>query len=118
MRREHPRPSAFIRVLLLLLAGILALPPHVLALYQDADGTLWVGTEYGGLWGRQGDHEGRPYRHDPADARSLSCDRVTAIFREWRTLLRRCGGPQPFLSRRHPRESPRAPGCPHRLSRL
>jgi PAS domain S-box-containing protein len=57
---------------------------NILALYQDADGTLWVGTEYGGLWrlvpalgdrvgGDRvgGDREGRPY--------SLPYDRVTAI---------------------------------------
>jgi PAS domain S-box-containing protein len=56
---------------------------HILALYQDQDGTLWVGTEYGGLWSipvgaglapALGDRQGRPY--------SLPHDRVTAILRD------------------------------------
>jgi len=56
---------------------------NILALYQDRDGTLWVGTEYGGLWGipvgaglapALGGREGRPY--------SLPHDRVSAIVQD------------------------------------
>ncbi len=53
---------------------------HILSLYQDPDGTLWVGTEYGGLWGlAPGDREGRPH--------SLPHDRVTAILRDRTGIL-------------------------------
>jgi len=52
---------------------------HILALYQDQDGTLWVGTEYGGLWNSR---DGRNDRHNPADPYSLPHDRVTAILRD------------------------------------
>ncbi len=61
---------------------------NILTIYQDRDGTMWVGTEYGGLWrvydGAGGasaldDRRGRPY--------SLPYDRVTAIVQDRAGML-------------------------------
>ena len=49
-------------------------------LYEDRDGTLWVGTGNGGLnrFNRRTETF-TPYRHDPNDASSLSHDDVRTI---------------------------------------
>jgi signal transduction histidine kinase len=54
--------------------------PWVSALTPDANGALWVGTYGGGLY--RLDPEGdsfTPYRHDPANPRSLSDDTITDL---------------------------------------
>jgi signal transduction histidine kinase len=55
--------------------------------YQDRDGSLWVGTNYG--LDRLDDPSGTftHYRHDPQDPDSLSNDGVTSVFEDRRGNL-------------------------------
>ncbi|MDX9759713.1 MAG: two-component regulator propeller domain-containing protein [Bacteroidota bacterium] len=57
--------------------------PNIWALYEDHAGTIWVGTEGGGLnrYDARRDHFTR-YMHDPRDSSSLSQDRVSCIFED------------------------------------
>ena len=60
----------------------------IMALYQDRDDYLWVGTSGGGLnrydpATEQFNH----YRHDPADPYTLSSDNVTVIFQDRADIL-------------------------------
>jgi len=62
--------------------------PKVRALLVDDQGALWIGTKDDGL-ARLDPKTGavRHYRHDPADAESLSCDGVYAILSDHRGRL-------------------------------
>jgi PAS domain S-box-containing protein len=55
---------------------------QIWAIYQDREGTLWIGTG-GGLneWRPQSGDFAR-YRHDPADPFSLSHDRVSSVLQD------------------------------------
>jgi len=60
----------------------------VMALYQDRDDFLWVGTSGGGLnrydpANEQFNH----YRHDPADPNTLSSDNVSALYQDREGML-------------------------------
>ena len=57
--------------------------PRVRAIREDQDGTLWIGTNRGGL-NRLDPNTGRitVFRHDPNDPGSLSHDRVLAVLED------------------------------------
>jgi len=62
--------------------------PHVASVLEDTDGTLWVGTDGGGLHrfdGRTGDITS--YRHDPEDSSSIGSDAVLTLFEDSRGTL-------------------------------
>ena len=57
--------------------------PNIWALYEDHRGTIWVGTEGGGLNRYDaGTDQFTRYMHDPADSSSLSQDRVSFVFED------------------------------------
>ncbi|MEM6455405.1 MAG: two-component regulator propeller domain-containing protein [Acidobacteriota bacterium] len=61
---------------------------YVRCLLHDAAGSLWIGTEAGGLnhWQRETDRF-TAYRHDPQDPTSLPSDQVRALLRDRSGLL-------------------------------
>ncbi|MBC7226202.1 MAG: PAS domain S-box protein [Thermoflexales bacterium] len=100
MRFYHPRPSACSRVLLLLLAGILALPPParaapstprffhltvadglshniIRAIVQDSQGFLWFGTQDG--LNRYDGYAFTVFRHRRSDPHSPTHNTVQAL---------------------------------------
>ncbi|MFW5637289.1 MAG: ligand-binding sensor domain-containing protein, partial [Thermodesulfobacteriota bacterium] len=61
---------------------------EVLALYSDASGTLWAGTDGGGLNRFDPDTETfTRFRHDSADSGTISTDSVGAIHQDRRSNL-------------------------------
>jgi signal transduction histidine kinase/ligand-binding sensor domain-containing protein/DNA-binding NarL/FixJ family response regulator/HPt (histidine-containing phosphotransfer) domain-containing protein len=52
-------------------------------LYQDADGTVWVGSQTGGLlrW-RAGEQRFAQYRHQQGDQHSIADNYVSALYRD------------------------------------
>jgi ligand-binding sensor domain-containing protein/DNA-binding CsgD family transcriptional regulator len=61
---------------------------QVFALQEDGNGTLWVGTNGGGicLLDRQGGTF-RQFRHDPLNPRSVSHDEIRAIYRDRQGIM-------------------------------
>jgi signal transduction histidine kinase/ligand-binding sensor domain-containing protein/CheY-like chemotaxis protein len=67
----------------------------VVSVYEDDEGTIWLGTYRGGLnklvTTGPGDGNGPyrfiHYRHDPQDSNSLSCNFVSTIYRDSRNLF-------------------------------
>jgi diguanylate cyclase (GGDEF)-like protein len=53
----------------------------ILALLQDRQGFIWIGTHDGGLYRYNGYHA-QQYKHDPRDPRSLPDDRVSALHED------------------------------------
>ena len=57
--------------------------PQVRVISEDHTGALWIGTLHGGLDRLEpGSGHVNVYRHDPANPRSLSHDRVTAVLED------------------------------------
>ncbi|MGB5720278.1 MAG: two-component regulator propeller domain-containing protein, partial [Woeseiaceae bacterium] len=55
----------------------------VRTVFEDSSGTLWIGTDAGGLSRYDPDKETfTNYLHDPADARSIADNRVRAIYED------------------------------------
>ncbi len=55
----------------------------VMALLVDTDGTLWVGTEHGGLSRYQVSTASfKSYRHDPVKPNSIPSDRVRSLYED------------------------------------
>ena len=53
------------------------------AMYEDEDGTLWIGTTAGGLLKLGRDRTRfRRYRNDPGDPDSLSSDQINSLFED------------------------------------
>jgi len=82
---------------------------YVMAMHEDAAGTLWIGTGGAGLWRRDGDGEFSGFRHEPGNPDSLSGDYVTVIVADQQNHLwigtrsnglNRCN-PSPFRCSRH-----------------
>ena len=59
-----------------------AFSTHIYALYEDPDGTLWIGSRHRGLYVVKPDGTVRHYCHDKADAYSLNSDEVYDICRD------------------------------------
>jgi signal transduction histidine kinase/ligand-binding sensor domain-containing protein len=61
---------------------------RVLAIYEDRDGTLWIGTSVGGL-NRSNRQSGEftVYQHDPTAPASLSSNSVNAIYQDHAGIL-------------------------------
>lgn len=59
----------------------------VKALAEDHEGTLWVATDGGGLVALDRKTGATTYRHDPAESRSLSTDRVWSLFEDRSKVL-------------------------------
>ncbi|MBN2004329.1 MAG: PAS domain S-box protein [Anaerolineae bacterium] len=60
---------------------------HVKSIYQDRDGTLWIGTDDGLDALNRATHTFAGYRHDPLDPYSLSDSRITAIYEDRSGIL-------------------------------
>ena len=60
----------------------------VLTIYEDRDGTLWIGTSLGGLNRLDRQSGGfTVYQHDPADPTSLSSNTVRAVYQDQAGIL-------------------------------
>jgi signal transduction histidine kinase/ligand-binding sensor domain-containing protein len=55
-------------------------PGWIWSVLEDREGQVWIGTGGGGLFRRRADGAYDRFRHDPADARSLSDDYVVALL--------------------------------------
>src|SRR4051812_13256772 len=53
----------------------------ILALMQDRQGFIWIGTHTGGLY-RYNGYQSVKFTHDPNDLRSLPNDRVSTLFED------------------------------------
>jgi ligand-binding sensor domain-containing protein/anti-sigma regulatory factor (Ser/Thr protein kinase) len=59
------------------------LSDHILCLYEDHFGTVWVGTDEGGLYRYDwSSNKFRHYHYDPDNSSSLSGNRVSALYED------------------------------------
>ncbi|MDD5368789.1 MAG: two-component regulator propeller domain-containing protein [Anaerolineaceae bacterium] len=56
------------------------LTANIMAIFQDAQGKLWLGTKDGMVWFDPVTREMAGYRHDPSDPYSLSNDDIRAVY--------------------------------------